>query len=47
MTNTLAIGLGGIILAALGADLFLNDSAATLFLGRKLIDLIEYLAFWR
>ena len=47
MTNTLAISLGGIILLALGADAVLNDSAATLFLGRKLIDLIEYLAFWR
>ncbi|MGX0978600.1 hypothetical protein ACSSVY_004340 [Roseovarius sp. MBR-51] len=47
MTNTLAIGLGGIILVALGADFMLNDGQSTLFLGRKLIDFIEYLAFWR
>ncbi|MFU8779017.1 MAG: hypothetical protein ACNA7M_15350 [Roseovarius sp.] len=47
MTNTFAIGLGGIILLALGADFVLNESQATLFLGRKLLDLIEYLAFWR
>jgi hypothetical protein len=47
MTNTLAIGLGGIILIGLGADVLLNDSQSTLFLGRKLIDLIEYVAFWR
>lgn len=47
MTNTLAIGLGGIILFALGADVVLNDGDATVFLGSKLIDLIEYVAFWR
>lgn len=47
MTNTLAIGLGGIILVALGADFILNDGQSTVFLGRKLIDLIEYVAFWR
>ncbi|VVT23091.1 Thiamine biosynthesis protein ThiC [Roseovarius sp. EC-HK134] len=47
MTNTIAIGLGGIVLVAIGADVILNDSQSTLFLGRKLIDLIEYVAFWR
>lgn len=47
MTNTLAIGLGGIILLAFGLDIALNDGQSTMFLGRKLIDLIEYLAFWR
>jgi len=28
-------------------DVLRNDHAGLLFLARKLIDLIEYLAFWR
>lgn len=47
MTNLIAISLGGIILVALAFDVWLNQGAATLFTGRKLIDFIEYLAFWR
>lgn len=47
MTNLIAISLGGILLVAFGLDIILNDSAAVLFVGRKLIDFIEYLAFWR
>ncbi len=47
MTNQIAIALGVIILIALGWDGFLNDWNATLFLGRKLADLIEWMAFWR
>lgn len=47
MTNLIAISLGGIILVALGLDVIFNDSTAILFVGRKLIDFIEYLAFWR
>lgn len=47
MTNQLAIILGLIILVALGLDYYYADWANTIFLGRKLNDLIEYLAFWR
>ncbi|WP_297773033.1 hypothetical protein [uncultured Roseovarius sp.] len=47
MTNTIALSLGAIILAGLGLDLIFNDSNALIFVGRKLIDFIEYLAFWR
>jgi hypothetical protein len=47
MTNLIAISLGGIILVALGLDIIFNDGTAVLFVGRKLIDFIEYLAFWR
>jgi hypothetical protein len=47
MTNTIALYLGIVILAALGLDIFLNDAEALMFLVRKLIGFIEYVAFWR
>ena len=36
-----------LILAASVADIWFGDGAALVFLGKKLADLIEYLAFWR
>jgi hypothetical protein len=47
MTNTIALYLGVVILAALGLDLFLNDGQALVFLMQKLVGFIEYVAFWR
>ncbi len=47
MTNTISIWLGLLIVAALGADFFLYDWTYTVHLGRKMLELIEYLAFWR
>ncbi|MCH2077675.1 MAG: hypothetical protein MK180_12505 [Rhodobacteraceae bacterium] len=47
MTNRLAIILGIMIVTALLADGFLNDGAATLFLMKRFLDLIEWVAFWR
>ena len=47
MTNRIAIILGLMIVAGLLFDKVYYDSAGTIFLGRKLIDFIEYLAFWR
>lgn len=47
MTNQLAILLGALILISLGVDAYAYDWSNTLFLGRKLADLIEWLAFWR
>ena len=47
MTNRIAIMLGALILLAAGFDITMNDSAGLIFAGRKLVDLIEYLAFWR
>ena len=47
MTNQIAIVLGSIILIGLGLDWFLGDWSATLYLSRKLADLIEWMAFWR
>jgi len=36
-----------IILAAIGFDLFTTGGDSLLFLTKKLVDLIEWLAFWR
>jgi hypothetical protein len=47
MTNTIALYLGLVILAALGLDIFLNQAQALVFLAHRLLGLIEYVAFWR
>jgi len=47
MTNRIAIVLGLLILAGGAYDVLRNDMSGLLFLARKLMDLIEYLAFWR
>lgn len=47
MTNTIAIWLALIIGALLAFDYFQYDWANTVFLLRKFIDLIEWLAVWR
>jgi hypothetical protein len=46
MTNSIALYLGLVILAALGLDIFLNDARALVFLMQKLFHFIEYVAFW-
>lgn len=46
MTNSIALGLGLLILGLIGLDLY-AESGALLFLGRKFVDLIQYMAFWR
>lgn len=47
MTNTIAAWLGGLILVLLIGDLVLYGSEHIVFLGKKLYELIEWLAFWR
>ena len=47
MTNTIAIWIAILIAAFLGYDYYQHDWANTVFLLRKLIALIEWLAFWR
>ncbi len=46
MTNQVAIGLVLLIVAALGANFWLGLDAH-IFLGKKFVDFIEWLAFWR
>ena len=47
MTNTIALYLGIAILGAIGLDIFANEGQALVFLTRKLVGFIEYVAFWR
>ncbi len=47
MTNTIALCLAILIGALLVVDYSLYDWANTVFLLRKLLDLIEWMAFWR
>ncbi len=47
MTNKIAAFLALLIIAGLSWDYFYNDMQASFFLARKVVDLIEWLAFWR
>lgn len=47
MTNGISATILLILLVAFGCDYFLNDSAATVFLLRKFMNLIVYVEFWR
>ncbi|MEL7256416.1 MAG: hypothetical protein AAFN80_01055 [Pseudomonadota bacterium] len=47
MTNRLALVLGIVVLCALIIDAILFGMAGSFFLARKLVDLIEWLKFWR
>ncbi|MFC4214165.1 hypothetical protein [Pseudophaeobacter arcticus] len=47
MTNKIAIWLGLLLLSGVIADLFLSGGDNLLFLGRKLFELIDWVAFWR
>jgi len=47
MTNRVALYLALVLIALIGADGLLNNWTASIFLGRKLVVLIDYLEFWR
>lgn len=47
MPTRFALSIAAVVVAAILADLALNGGAASLFLVRKLFDLVEYLSFWR
>lgn len=47
MTNRIALSLALVVLAALAADFVLLQGAASLFLARKLVVLIDWAMFWR
>jgi hypothetical protein len=47
MSDRRSLVLVSLLVLALGMDLLLLHSGVPLFLGRKLIDLTEYLTFWR
>jgi hypothetical protein len=39
--------IAGVIAAAVAADLAFNGGGATVFVARKIMDLVLYLTFWR
>ena len=47
MTNPIALVLGLLILGAMAVDYALFGTDHFLFLGRKLSELLEWMAFWR
>lgn len=47
MTNRLAVLLGLAVIAAIALDIFKYDAENLLFLSKKMLGLIEWLAFWR
>ncbi len=47
MSNRAALILGLLIVAAVLADQMLNAGAGTLFAARRMVGLIETVAFWR
>ena len=47
MTDRLAIVLGVLIALLIAADLLANGGGVLVFLARKMMDLMEYLIFWR
>ena len=47
MTNTIAIVLGLMIIAAIAADYILTGGTNLVFLAIKFTEFTEWLAFWR
>ena len=47
MTNRIAIPMGLLIVAAILGDMLLFDGQGLRFLGKKMFDLTEWMAFWR
>lgn len=47
MTNRIALYLAMLIVGLIVLDVALNSAAVLTFLLRKLVDMIEYVAFWR
>ena len=47
MTNTLALVLAFLLIVGVAADVVLNGSEGLIFLGRRMVALIEDLAVWR
>jgi hypothetical protein len=47
MTNRLALWLGGLLVLLILGDVILFGTDHMLFLGRKMLELIEWMAFWR
>ncbi|MEP4195421.1 MAG: hypothetical protein ABJL99_07260 [Aliishimia sp.] len=47
MTNSIAIVLGLLIVGGIVLDAWIYGAEHLVFLGKKLLELIEWIAFWR
>lgn len=47
MTTKIALALAALIAAFFALDIYVLHLDAGMFLGKKLLELITYLAFWR
>lgn len=47
MTNKIAFYLGLLITGAIVFDIAVYEGANLIFLARKMLDLMEWIAFWR
>lgn len=47
VTNTIAIVLGLLLIGGITADVMYYGNEHMIFLGKKMFELIEWLAFWR
>ncbi|MGR3759576.1 hypothetical protein ACUXV3_05520 [Roseobacteraceae bacterium NS-SX3] len=47
MTNRIAIWFGLLLVAALAIDTWLYGTTHLVFLGKRLFELIDWIAFWR
>lgn len=47
VTNTIAVVLGALVLGGLASDVVFNDTKASLFLAKKFLEFLEWIAFWR
>lgn len=47
MTNRLALTLAFLIVGFFALDAYVLNLGAGVFLGRKFLDLLQYMAFWR
>ncbi|MEP1520037.1 hypothetical protein [Ascidiaceihabitans sp.] len=47
MTNSIAIFLGLFLITIITVDIMVYGSDHVIFLGKKMFELIEWIAFWR
>ncbi|WP_421704543.1 glyceraldehyde-3-phosphate dehydrogenase [Aliiroseovarius sp.] len=47
MTNQIALVLAILVIAFFGTDFLIMDGSMSLFLGKKMLEFTEWLAFWR
>ncbi|GGD34489.1 hypothetical protein GCM10011358_18190 [Sinisalibacter lacisalsi] len=47
MTNKIALALGLLLVAVFAVDAYAYGGTLPVFLGKKLFDLLDWIAFWR